>query len=433
MDRSNLLDSALPCSAENESVGDKLRREAHLLLAGISGGFVDAACDSVKPSNLLETTTKVALGIGLGAGLAYLSKGNSLCRTGVNIFGVTALATFAGDVVLNAKHVGGALSDTWQSNDNWNHNLTAVKKTAGQFAFDTALMTAAGITGGALQPKLSTMLKRSAAPSALNATAIEGLATTDPTYPLGFPHQPEAWAVLPTMKSGKRNVSIDFYGAETIEAQLATRYGDSIVRLEVLAPTSPYPFKGTGFFVGKDGTIATCFHVVEHGGGAIGNTCKVNMNGKILTAKIRSVDSANDLALLKVDGLAPEVIQPLPIARATANLAVAEGTLTLGYGSSNCLVASPGKIEVAALRLQEFPKAVGGSPDATFISMESHTVGGASGAPVFNLATGEVIGLHCAGNQSTLGLVRPAEVLRSLMAKPAGFETRVLAPITKGS
>lgn len=344
MERSQLLDSSLPCSSgENESVGDKLRREAVLVLAGMGGGFVEAAGDSVKSPHIAETTAKVALGVCIGAGLAYLSKGKSLCKTSVQVFGGVAAISFAGDVLLNAKAVGGALSDTWQSDDNWNRNLTTMKRTAGQFALiPAALMTAAGITGGALQPKLSTMFRRPTAPM-LEIAPIEGLAVRDPAHPLGFPHQADAMAILPTMKPNGK-ISIDMYAASTTEAQLAARYGESIVRVEVLPANSDLPFLGSGFFVAKDGTIATCFHVIESTSG-VGATCKINMGGKTLTARVRSIDAANDLALLKVDGLAAEAIQPLPLARGTASLAPEAGTLTLGYSGSNCLVASPGKID----------------------------------------------------------------------------------------
>jgi len=399
------------------------------VLAGVGGGFVEAAGDSVKSSHIVETTAKVALGVCIGAGLAYLSKGNSLCKTSVQVFGGAAAISFAGDVLLNAKSVRGALSDTWQSDDNWNRNLTTMKRTAGQFAFDTALMTAAGITGGALQPKLSTMFRRPTAP-VLEIAPIEGLAVRDPAHQLGFPHQADAMAILPTMKPNGK-ITIDMYGANTIEAQLATRYGESIVRVEVLPAKSDLPFLGSGFFVAKDGTIATCFHVIESTSG-VGATCKINMGGKTLTARIRSIDAANDLALLKVDGLAPEAIQPLPLARGTASLAPEAGTLTLGYSGSNCLVASPGKIDIAALKFQEIPKGIGGSPEATFVTMFGRTDGGGSGGPVFNAATGEVIGVHCASNHSTLTFARPSEALQHLMSKPAGYATKVLRVPPKG-
>lgn len=55
--------------------------------------------------------------------------------------------------------------------------------------------------------------------------------------------------------------------------------------------------KGSGFFVTPDGYLITAHHVV-----AKAKTYKINLNGKILEAKLIKADAANDMALLKVDG-----------------------------------------------------------------------------------------------------------------------------------
>jgi len=54
---------------------------------------------------------------------------------------------------------------------------------------------------------------------------------------------------------------------------------------------------GTGFFVTTNGYLLTAYYVV-----AKADSVKVNVNGKMLEAKVIQVDAANDVALLKVTG-----------------------------------------------------------------------------------------------------------------------------------
>ncbi|MES2595891.1 MAG: S1C family serine protease [Verrucomicrobiota bacterium] len=53
---------------------------------------------------------------------------------------------------------------------------------------------------------------------------------------------------------------------------------------------------GTGFFVSKDGFIATNYHVVEDA-----KTIKVSTQGKVFDAKVVAKDESNDLAILKIE------------------------------------------------------------------------------------------------------------------------------------
>lgn len=423
--RADLLDSSLPCSSYGEeSVGEKLRREAELIVRGGIGGFAKSACEAVSAEHIGETATTTGCGLLVGASLAYLSKGRSLFRTGAQVFGATATVSFAGDVLLHARTLSDTVADNWKSDANWNRNLQVSEKTLGKFAFDTALMTAAGVAGAAIQPKLSSLFKRSdhAIPAAQGG-AVEGLAQRDPAHPLGFAPDPAAFEVLPTMRPGQ-NTTIDVYMADSAIGQLASRYKNSIVQVEV-AQSSGF-LQGTGFVVGADGTIATCFHVVNPGGG-IGSACKIKVDGKIMNAKIRNLDEANDLALLKLEGLLPEPLLPLPIAKNSAKLKADAELITLGYGGSNVPVASPGKVTDATFKFSQIPPQVGGAPDSTFIAIFGRTTTGASGGPVFNAATGEVVGVHSAGNHRDAAYARPVEVLHRLMKKPPGYVARLLS------
>lgn len=410
MDYTELLDSSIKYSptATSESTIEKLQREAHLLLAGIAG-FGDAARNAVSAEHALETTAKVAVGIGIGAGVAYLSRGRSVGRIGVGIFGGVATAAFATDVLLHARSAAGAITDTWDSPVHWDRNVDIMKRSVGQFMFDTTLMTAAGIAGGAMQVKLSESICRRSLSA--KPTAVQELATRDSAYPLGFKPDPDAHSILPTMRI-KEGTTIEMYGPDSTIAQLSARYGKNIVEVQTNATN---PMKGTGFFVGKDGSVATCFHVVESAGG-VGSECKVIMDGKTYAARIKRIDARNDLALLQTEGVPSAAIEPLPVANRTGSLRAQAEVLTLGFGSSNTVVVSPGKLDTARFQFPGgTPAAVGGSTEASFLKLSAYTRGGASGAPVFNPLTGEVIGVHCAGNKANLAYARPAELLRILM------------------
>ncbi len=422
MDCSDLLQSSLHRPGETESAGAKLQREAQLLMGGFAG-FGEAAQRSISSEHILETTGKLALGIAIGLGIAYLSRGGSIARTGVRIFGAATTISFANDVLLHGNAVKESVTDTWRSDINWERNLSVMKGTVGQFAFDTALMTAAGLAGGALQLKLAARIQTK--PRVTEAPAVEHPAARDPAYPLGFKPDDHAYEIIPTMRTGHTGAGIDMYGADTVVGQLHSRYGKSIVPVEVNLGSGP-ALRGTGFFVGKDGTVATCFHVVETSGSA-GAKCTVTLEGKTFTARIKSLDLPNDLALLKVEGIPPEAIQPLPVAPTTRNLAAQTETVTLGYGGSNTLIASPGLVDKAVFKFPKVPPDLAATPDATYVSLSAHTHSGASGAPVFSSITGEVIGVHSAGNQRNLAFARPSEFLLDLMTKPAN----VLRPGTK--
>ena len=55
--------------------------------------------------------------------------------------------------------------------------------------------------------------------------------------------------------------------------------------------------KGTGFIVDKNGTVATCYHVVQHS-----RYVHVEMwDGEKLTAQVVSFDKYTDVAILKLD------------------------------------------------------------------------------------------------------------------------------------
>lgn len=150
MDRTALTIEA-PRGASNpvkEDWTDKALREAHLLKEGAKG-FVDAAQNAD-----LTTAGKVVLSIGVGLGLAYLSRGRGFGRIAGRTIGTVSGLAFLSDVAVHGKEVGSAAIDTWKSPANMEHNSAVMRKHLGEFAFDTTIMSAAGLAGGSVGYKL---------------------------------------------------------------------------------------------------------------------------------------------------------------------------------------------------------------------------------------------------------------------------------------
>ncbi|MBX9694104.1 MAG: serine protease [Cyanobacteria bacterium] len=425
MEQQNLLDPSLQCLARDdsgagESTGDKLWREAELLFAGGVQGFGRAAVQSVDSDHIASTAGKAALGFGIGVGLACLSR-RSLGLTAARLFTATTTLALANDVAMHGGEVYGALQDNWHSSRNWNQNVDTMQRTVGQFAFDSVLMGATGMAGTALQPRLSSRL-----PS-LRSSRIPLDQRTEPfieqplphsEHPLGFQPNENASEILATMRPNSKRVSIDIYGADTVTAQLADRYGKSIVRVRVETPAHGDLFwktDGSGFFVSKDGTIATAYHVVK---GDARSRLMVDMDGVTYPARLRSFNAADDLALLTVEGLDPALVRPLPVARGSNPLLPQTETLSFGYAQTNQLHVSPGSVENASFRFQGsgIPVDASVSPTAELVEIAARTVTGVSGGPVFNATTGEVIGVNTLGNASNRSYATPARTLLAFLS-----------------
>lgn len=128
-----------------ESWVDKARREVQLIGTGVSG-FADAAKEAFA-EHPLQTAGNVAVGIGIGVGMAYLSRGRGLGLTATKTIGAVSGLAFLKDIAANGNEVAGAISDTWRSDHNWDRNSQTMREHLGKFAFDTALLSAAGATG----------------------------------------------------------------------------------------------------------------------------------------------------------------------------------------------------------------------------------------------------------------------------------------------
>lgn len=131
-------------NVDSEGVGVKLRREADLLGTALGAGFVDAAKEAAK--NPVETGVKLGGSFAVGLGLGFLRGRGSFIPQAL---GTAFTISFINDLMPRLGSLGNAMSDTWASGANLNEHKATMKETLGQFVFDTALMSAGGIAGGA--------------------------------------------------------------------------------------------------------------------------------------------------------------------------------------------------------------------------------------------------------------------------------------------
>jgi S1-C subfamily serine protease len=91
---------------------------------------------------------------------------------------------------------------------------------------------------------------------------------------------------------------------------------------------------GTGFFISENGFLITCAHVIE---GA--SKVRLVTSAGTIDAKVVQVDAANDLALLKSDGI-PRGGTPLPIA-ASRSAHLGGTVATIGFPDPSLQGFSP--------------------------------------------------------------------------------------------
>ncbi len=138
---------------------------------------------------------------------------------------------------------------------------------------------------------------------------------------------------------------------------------------------------GSGFIVGREGTILTNNHVVEQA-----DQIKVKLaNGKEYDAKVLGRDPKTDLALLKIDGVSN--LQPLPLGDSD----------DLKVGSWVVAVGSPFGLEqtVTAGIVSAKGRVIGSGPYDNFIQTDASINPGNSGGPLINMK-GEVVGINTA-------------------------------------
>ncbi len=158
---------------------------------------------------------------------------------------------------------------------------------------------------------------------------------------------------------------------------------DSIVRISVQQDGGKAV--GSGFFVGKDGTIATDYHVID---GAKSIEVKTS-DGRIYSASIDKHRSTADLAVLKID--ASDKGRDFPV------LPLAQTAETLNKGDRIYALGHPHGWQKIYLSTGTFDTlrsgaSLGFNPQRLSIDAFVHVEPGNSGGPILN-SKGEVVGL----------------------------------------
>jgi WD40 repeat protein len=174
---------------------------------------------------------------------------------------------------------------------------------------------------------------------------------------------------------------------------------------------------GTGFVVTDDGLVATCAHVVEAAGSEPGGSVRVafhateqEQQANIEPAWWRDPD-AEDVVILRLQGLLPEEVVPLPLG-SSAN---AEDHIfsTFGFPAAKSVEGMPGKCKMIGLTTDSgFPVLPLRSNEVTL---------GFSGAPVWDDTLHTVIGMVVSilapdpyGKMQETAFVIPVETLRDV-------------------
>ncbi len=128
-----------------ENVWSKISREVNVF----GGGLLDGAAEKVNSRNLLASSPEIAESAGIGLLLAAAQSRAGWLRLGAEVVSLAFTASFAKDLSdkdrLAALH--DTFVDTWKSPQNADRGREQVKKYAGDFAFDSALMMMSGGLG----------------------------------------------------------------------------------------------------------------------------------------------------------------------------------------------------------------------------------------------------------------------------------------------
>lgn len=135
-----------PEKNHQESWTDKALREAQLIGQGVTG-IGDAAKESVSKGHRLETAGEVALSVGAGLGLAYLSRGRSLGYLAGRTLSTAGTLSFLKDGCEHGGQALNAMNDAWHSNENMKDDAAIMRKSVGSFAFDAGLTSIGGLAG----------------------------------------------------------------------------------------------------------------------------------------------------------------------------------------------------------------------------------------------------------------------------------------------
>lgn len=181
---------------------------------------------------------------------------------------------------------------------------------------------------------------------------------------------------------------------------------------------------GTGFFVDKDGLLATDFHVIKDQKDGI--TVKT-ADGVVHRATIANVDTAHDLALLKVEPVrAGETFIPVELATSSADLTSRDEVMSRGYPkrAPESIVSKGGNSQFVPLGTFDVNEGLlpGESPQRRMILAQMDVKKGDSGSPLIRKSDGKVVGIvDFSVDDKSQSVSTPVEDLNALIARTKGM------------
>lgn len=194
-----------------------------------------------------------------------------------------------------------------------------------------------------------------------------------------------------------------------------------------------FGFRGSGFAVADGTLVATCAHVLPEDAGLPSGPRLVALAGtfdrraEVRPVRVLAVDRVRDLALLRVEG-AP--LEALPLAAADAPAREGQAIALTGYPVGGALGFTPvthrgivaavtAMAQPAPTAGQLDPRAVARLREGNFdvLQLDATAYPGNSGGPVYDAATGEVLGVL------SMGLVKGSR--ESALSQPTGISYAV--------
>ncbi len=383
--------------AGQETLAAKLSREAHLISTASADAY-NSTSKAIKehPEHLISTFAASTVG---GAALALLQRRAGWMALSAEIAGAALTVPALIDGGKRAHDGYRAISNTFAGNATFEADRRQLSSAMGSLATDFVTATAGGLTGVA-------------AIRAASWRSVRPLSANAETAPKVFLHSSEsAISVKATSSEAASPIfdvnRIDSHPDKAI-ADLYWKAWPSIMKVEARKPGGDS--FATGFLVSEKGHVATAFH-------AIADAERVSFlraDGSKVYGKLEAIDPGADLAIFKIDnvvyrrnaqtGRSEHVTEPmealplasseLPIAGSkVANMGYARDVENIGISTGQVKKIVDGTITVNGLPAPFHA-------DQAVVNTNVGTRGGFSGGPLLN-ESGEVIGLHSAGDRSS--------------------------------
>src|SRR6476646_241113 len=225
--------------------------------------------------------------------------------------------------------------------------------------------------------------------------------------------------------------------ADSSLSDLFDKVKGSVVQITVTNKDIQASGLGSGFVYDNIGHIITNNHVVTAGGNAnnvSGNVSVTFLNGKIYQAKVVGTDPFSDIAVLQLQNVKNESLEPLKFGNST-NLQIGNHVVAIGnpFGLSGSMtegiISGLGRLIPASSQTPEFPdlnpnQQILPIPQSSFsipeiIQTDAAINPGNSGGPLLDLQ-GEVVGMNTAifsttGVYSGIGFAVPSNMINKVV------------------